>query len=149
MTDLAGRYFAVLSMFCMIFSGFVVMYWSLIDVKPPSVQKTVSTFDVHGNSADTFHPGDILTIRRDSCVVDEGDAVYTRALVRADQTEVYFMHSGPMYLTPGCRTAYNQVQIPTFTSAGEYDYVVRLSFKNNPLTTSHQTFPIVRIKVVP
>jgi hypothetical protein len=149
MNDLVGRWFAIFSVAGLIFGSSVAIYWALIDTEAPSVQKSVATFDVHGRPTNTFRPGDIMTIRRESCVTDEGDGVYTRALVRADQSEVYFMYSGPMYLTPGCRASYNQVQIPTFASAGEYDYVVRLSFKNNPITTSHQTFPIAKIKVLP
>lgn len=146
--QLATRIFVACVMAALIAFAVVVVYWELIDTAPPLAQKSVETLDAHGNPATAFRPGDTMSIRRDACVMDEGEAVFTRTLVRTDGKEVYFVESGPQYLTPGCRVSYNAVRIPVYASYGDYDYVVRISFHNNPLTTSQQTMLVPQIKIV-
>lgn len=125
------------------------LYWLFIDTEPPTIQNSVATFNVSGEPATTFHPGDVMVIRRDFCVIDDGEAVFTRFLIRTDGSEIYFLPSGPQHLTLGCRKASNEVEIPTHIGAGTYDYRVTISFQNNPLTVTEQTMTMPRITIVP
>jgi hypothetical protein len=141
-------WFAFAVLMSVVFATGTVIYWTLIDVAPPTVQKTVLTMDEEGKKKTTFHPGDTMVIRREACVKDVGEAIFTRMLIRSDKGEVYFLPSGPQHLAIGCRTSFNSVQIPMFAGPGLYDYVVKISFVNNPLTTSEQIMLVPRIEVV-
>jgi hypothetical protein len=144
-----AMWFAFCVLLAVIFASGTVIYWTLIDIDPPTVQKSVETFDNTGQKRTVFHPGETMVIRRESCVNDTGEAVFTRMLIRSDKGEIYFLSSGPQHLAIGCRTSWNSVQVPTFIGPGLYDYVVKISFVNNPLMTSEQMMLIPRIEIAP
>jgi hypothetical protein len=132
----------------MVFLLGLAVYWLFIDVDPPFISKSVETFDQYGVVTNKFRAGTTMVLRRDRCIVDTGEAIFTRRLVRTDRGEVYFMESGPQHLDLGCGATYNSVNLPPYVGKGTYDYVVTLSFVKNPLTVVEQMLPAPRIEIL-
>lgn len=128
----------------------VCCYWYFIDNEPPAVHTKVMVMDHTGAPISVVHPGEKLVIARDSCVTDEGKAFYTRWLFSRDRKFGYLMPSGEVQLLKGCVRRFNEIAIPTNIETGLlYDYVVTMTFVNNPLVETRMTLPIPSFEVLP
>jgi hypothetical protein len=124
-------------------------YWYFIDVAPAAEHTRVAVLDVFGAPVTSVQRGAKVIISRDLCVTDEGKAFFTRTLVLRAKGLVYFIPSGEMYLIKGCRRSFNEITIPSHIEPGLYDYVVTMTFVNNPLVDTRMVLPIPSFEVTP
>jgi hypothetical protein len=128
---------------------FLACYWYFIDVTPPATHTSVVVLDKNGLPTDKVKRGDSLVIARESCIVDEGLAFYTRRLMALDKKMIYFMPSGNVHLSKGCAKRFNSLTIPQYVIPGNYEYVVTVIFQNNPLVETRMVLPIPSFEVLP
>jgi hypothetical protein len=145
-------FFAVIT--TVIAGGFsvIVCYWLLFDNQPPLTHNTVEVLDTMGRATNEFHAGDVMLLRRDGCVIDEGPALFTRVIRGPDPTNnIYFSPSGYTNFDrrDGCRISYNEVQLPKHLLPGKYVYEATLQFQNNPLRFTIQPLPGVAFHIMP
>jgi hypothetical protein len=93
--------------------------------------------------------GEQIVLSRESCVTDEGKAFYTRSLSLRDKRLVYFMPSGQVNLIKGCFKRFNAITIPSYVTPGVYDYIVTVTFENNPLVETRMILPVPTFEVLP
>jgi hypothetical protein len=124
-------------------------YWYFIDVDPPAKHTSVTVLDESGNVVDKIKRGGRLVIARESCVTQNGRAFYTRRLSMQGRSMTYFMPSGEVDLHEGCGKRFNSIQIPSYTEPGIYDYIVTITFANNPLVDTRMILPVPTFEVTP
>lgn len=135
---------------CAIASG-TFIYWTVFDSKAPMKHTAVALLDSAGQKSAAFHPGDSMIVSRTACIYDEGLAVYTRKIVCASEAgeNQYYMPGDTLQLAPSCGTSYNKIQIPAHAAPGRCQYVVTVTFANNPLVHTTQTLPVPDFNITP
>lgn len=150
--DLSARNLFVVSIF--LFPPFACValaaYWLIIDTDPPITYTTVSTFDINMRPATEFRRGDTMIVARNSCVRRDNELLtYTRRLVSKKNNTIYFMPADSYVFRKGCLSpSVNFITLPKFTEPGEYEYVVEVSYRNNPFVTGSLSLAIPKIVIL-
>jgi hypothetical protein len=124
-------------------------YWFFIDNEVPVHHTSVSMTNIAGKPIASIKRGETIVLARDSCVLDEGKAYYSRRLIMRNKRTIYFMPSGDVQLIKGCSIRFNHIIIPTYVEPGLYDYVVTVVFENNPIVSTTTVLPIISFEVLP
>lgn len=141
------KLFVAVTLFAVTSAAALYVYWALIDTDPPLRHLSVATLDGQGRPTKIFHRGEVMVLARESCILREFFASYTRAFVERTKRYVYFISPSQMRLSKGCRKAFHQVIVPPYMEPGVYDYIVVVAFENNPLFSGALTLPVPEVTI--